>query len=335
MKSQRRHDLQQNALDEELGKGINFLKKWLWHMIMGVACIIILTYIGISIYNNYQVGKMNEQTQLSAWINQKAATDDEVKEAREELAEQTGKTGAIATFLQGRDKMIEASKLGSTDAQDKAKLRSEASAKFNKVISDFDDCPNIHAKARMGLARLAEDSGDFSEAISQYKEIVADSALVGHPIYTLAGESKRRLEDQLKNNDKIRWAAKPTQRMIVEKNVLEFLVVAAKTFGDDADVALGEFVVTGQKRQLALDGIKATRAVLKPAYYSQQGIRIADVKISGNKAVIMTGDLKTGGYSSAISVLVYLELVNTDRWLVNKVIGNKESLAAQKMFNKF
>ncbi len=76
MKSQRRHELQQNVLDEELGKGIAFLKRWGFHLAMGVVVVIVLIWLGVTLYNNHKVEEMNRHTLLGQLLT-KAEFDDE------------------------------------------------------------------------------------------------------------------------------------------------------------------------------------------------------------------------------------------------------------------
>jgi len=336
MKSQRRHELQQNVLDEELGKGIAFLKRWGFHLAMGVVVVVVLIWLGVTLYSNHKTEEMNRHTLLGQLLT-KAKFDAESEKQLEELAEETDIVGALANYMQGRNALIQAmTSKAQKDDSDK-KYRKTASEKFNKVIDDFGEFPKIQAKAHLGLARLAEEDGKIDLAISEYKKVIEIPEVKGHPIYEMAGERKSQLEKKDESNQEIRWAQDLTPRMTIRNKASEVLNMAAKTQGINADPMLLTFTDEANPiRNVVVAQIKAVRPLLKDMYGQPARIEIIGSHVAAGKAMVITKEFRSGDPDvSSGSIIVKLKHNSAQLWFVSEVdvqsIGNAKKILAKFM----
>ena len=188
MKSERRHELQHNTLDTELSNMVTFFKSHWVKLVYGLL-IVVLAVVGFRYYQRQHITKsLNYQTRYEQLVMKSmdpATHQPELVAGFEELAEQTttpylaansllqlGKLFAIQSTLAAPGKGEEASK--------------DAAVKYKRVISEHTDLPEQTAAARMGLAALAENRGDYPAARKEYETILAMKELEGYPVLAQA-----------------------------------------------------------------------------------------------------------------------------------------------------
>jgi len=340
MKSQRRHELKLNT-------GVEVLKRWGFHMFLGVAVVIALIYISITLYKSHNVEDMNRHTRIGQWLEQvydsTAVVEDAVQEQRDELTEEDDFIGALSFYLLGRDAMLKSTTPQARKEDGGRKYRKIAEEKFNKVLEftndDFEQCPQIHAKAYLGLARLAEEDQDVDLAISYYQKVLVTREVKGHPIYVIAGKRKSQLEQMDESGQKILWAKNLTPRMKVSKLGREMLNEASMSQGDNADAKLLEYIdLQNTDRDLVLKQINAVRPLLKPGFdrYGQRmGVSIEAAKVSGSKAMLITNELKPYGENAPVgSIIIEMKQNSQQLWFVSSVY-KEDYLDARKILDKF
>ena len=197
MKSERRHELSRNALEAELFRIWEFLRRHgsslAWGA-LGVAAVV----LGIVWYVT-KTGREAAQTQET--FARLALGLPEQRDAElEAIAAKTSQPrwAAMATVLLGEDcraKMVE--RWYEQTEADRSALRSQAQAYFHKVISDFPKEEAAVARAHYGLGKLAEDSGDLEAARAQYIEALqagqTNPALRGDPIWPITVQALSQL----------------------------------------------------------------------------------------------------------------------------------------------
>ncbi len=196
MKSERRHELQQNVLETEIVRVRDFLRRrgnLLAWVALGIAAVVLgsVYFVKKSRSEAAEVQSRFERLMLLS------PGDPQRTSGLEELA---GKTSyplwaAAARVALGDD---QATKLRQqwfrlSDA-DRASLRAQAEAAYKQAIAEFPREDAAVAKARFGLGKLAEDSGDLEAARKEYGEIDRmKGALAGHPVLMLAQNAMNRL----------------------------------------------------------------------------------------------------------------------------------------------
>ena len=202
MKAERRHDLQHNTLDAELAKGIDFFRRH-GNKILLVVLLLAVVFTGWG-YLDRRAGATRADVQRQ--YNQLK---------RSSLAVGTGEAELLDGFQSlssqdavrwiAADSLLQVGLIHSTqslqtktsDERDQARLQAKAS--FNRVIDDFPLQVPIVAGAKLGLAKLAEDEGNFKLAGDLYQAVIDTKALAGYPVVNQARLAKLALAN-LKND---------------------------------------------------------------------------------------------------------------------------------------
>jgi tetratricopeptide (TPR) repeat protein len=228
MKSERRHELQQNVLDAELSKAVTFFRKYGATLSWAALALIILIFIGMYAYRQHQTRLDNLQTdyvgatlllrQMEAGIS--FVGEDPVTKMRK-LAEQDSdrRIAAMASVALGdffasqyevglmAVKTSETAPAGKDAASQirtqvttiPAEMRTgyynDAQACYQAVLDKYPENALQAARARVGLAKLAEDKGDLARAREYYEETRKMTELVGEPVMIEAERSLARLAD--------------------------------------------------------------------------------------------------------------------------------------------
>jgi predicted negative regulator of RcsB-dependent stress response len=188
MKSERRHELEHNTLDTELSNMVTFFKSHWVKLVYGVL-IVVLAVVGFRYYQRQHTTKaLNYQTRYEQLVGRSmdpATPQPELVAGFEELAEQTTTPYLAANSLLQLGKLFAIqSTLAAPGEGEKAAEKAEV--KYKRVISEHTDLPEQTASARMGLATLAENRGDYPAARKEYETILAMKGLEGYPVLTQA-----------------------------------------------------------------------------------------------------------------------------------------------------
>ena len=188
MKSQRRHDLKQSALGNELVLIRDFLKRrgnlLAWIALAVALVILVVVYV-----------RGREQGRLTSvrvqWEHYK--TQEQNPEARFEdllvalkpLAEQdVDRRIAVQATLRMGDHYLLRSILGQTagpeqqevgrplSRSEQKELADKAAEQYRQALQDFSDMPVFAARAHVGLAKLAETRGEFDQAAKHYQSAI-------------------------------------------------------------------------------------------------------------------------------------------------------------------
>ena len=188
MKSERRHELEHNTLDTELSKMVTFFKSHGVKLIYGVL-IVVLAVVGFRYYQNQHITKaLNYQTRYTQLVGKSmdpATNQQELISGFEELAEQTTTPYLAANSLLQMGKLFAIQSILSAPGEG-VEAAEKAAVKYKRVISEHTDLPEQTASARMGLAVLAENRGDYPAARKEYETILAMNGLSGYPVLAQA-----------------------------------------------------------------------------------------------------------------------------------------------------
>jgi tetratricopeptide (TPR) repeat protein len=205
MKSERRHELQHNTLDEELAQLTNFLKaqgtKLAAVALIALVTVLVIVYVSRS-------GQARREAVLAeysalTWADQNIPFEDRVARL-EALAGNnvSDRVAADALFLLGRDQAFQA--LMSADPNEQQDSYDQAIEYYRRVIEQYPQQDVIVAKAHLGIGLIQEGRGDYDAAQSSYNAVVAMQNLEGQPVRDLTEGYLQALE--LYRNDPVRLA---------------------------------------------------------------------------------------------------------------------------------
>ena len=199
MKSTRRHELQQNVLDAELGKTVEFFRKYgtriLWAVIvLGGVALAVTMYVskdrrerasietqGAGLLGPVDYGSTGSKQDNR--IGDLRALSDQEKVPRI-AAGACVRLGDLYTL-----RMAEAKTAAERESEG-----TQATRYYERVLSDFSGQPLAVAQAHLGLAKLAESRRDFPAAAKAYQAAM-NQDLGDHPVRTLAEAGKKGLKD--------------------------------------------------------------------------------------------------------------------------------------------
>ena len=209
MKARRRHELQHNVLDAELARIIAFLKRRGATIAWCVLIALLIISVGLYVHHRRR-RKLNVPQQKYDRLERLAASQRavpaELLKAFRELADQrdSEQVAAMASVWVGDiclRQYLTDTLLTSPERSDRLR---EARESYQKVLREFSDFPLATAKARLGLARLAENRRDTATAKAQYEALAAMGDSAGPIVRMLALEGVRRLRNP---GDPVRLAA--------------------------------------------------------------------------------------------------------------------------------
>ncbi|MBT3202198.1 MAG: hypothetical protein HN350_20025 [Phycisphaerales bacterium] len=173
MKTERRHELKHNSLDTELVKGVDYLKHHAKGILLAILLVVAVISVAVMMVKNRTANVSIPRQRYDSLKAQEVATADGRAKALtgfEELASQTGNTEIAAlACVEAADLCATQHASGDivTGAQKRAKTH------YQRVIDEFSDYPSAVGRAHVGLARLAEDAGDFAAAKEHYGLAIA------------------------------------------------------------------------------------------------------------------------------------------------------------------
>ena len=196
MKSRRRHELQQNVLDAELGKTIEFFKKH-GSKIFGLLLVAALIYLGVTLYRRQSSGA---QQQLQTDYNQAVAksmdrrvTPDEMLAMFKGIADRGDDNQIVAMSCVYVGDLYASKILSAESESQRQEIARQATIYYRRVIRDFPERRLPVAKAHFGLAKLAETTRDLETARREYQAVM-DTGLVKYPVVHEADKARKRLE---------------------------------------------------------------------------------------------------------------------------------------------
>jgi hypothetical protein len=168
MKSERRHELQQNDLAIYLDR-INKSIEPYSRIIAIVVAGLFIGAIALMYYSSEQSGKRSVAT--FDLIKASASQDSEVLL---EVGERYPDTiaGAWARIYQGRQYLVEGIQALYNDRENAEQLLADAQAAFRNAMASSND-PLLRSRAHFGIARALESLGDVDAAIESYGDVIA------------------------------------------------------------------------------------------------------------------------------------------------------------------
>lgn len=202
MKSKRRHELQHNVLDAELGKVIAFIKRRGTHLAGGLLIVAVVVFVVVSLARSKRGDDEQRQTQFHQALEMGPGNRLDEKRRLEifkSLTLQTSdkKLASLACVAAGDvyATMLAVGRMQMSDAE--AREHADQAAEwYNKVIAEFGDHPVAVAKAHFGLAKLAENRGDLDAAREEYETIgLMEAPLAGQPLQLFARAGLNSIDD--------------------------------------------------------------------------------------------------------------------------------------------
>ena len=201
MKSRRRHELQHNVLDAELGRVIAFFKKRgaqiAWGVVIAALIVLVVVYVRGKRRQEREEVLANYNYAVRS-LEAPGAGSDELLGLFKQLAEQdTNEPVAAMACVHVGDlyslRMLLAG-AGQSEAEDKS-LAKKAATWYRQAIEDHPDELLAVAKAHLGLAKLAESKRDFATARSEY-QVAVEAAAKTHkmPGRLVVNEAERAMD---------------------------------------------------------------------------------------------------------------------------------------------
>jgi hypothetical protein len=226
MDSERRHELQENTLSVELSQIAAWLRKHGFKLLVGVLLVVLIVTFAIMYFRNQAEKEARLSYELSMWAL--GAGTELPDQTKQQLTSGDGPQAALATFLLGRDQMMLSYQAATpVEAMDARKL---AAGHFQTVIDRFGNVPVLVARARRGLAVIAEEQDEPHKALEQYEAITKIDALNdGYPIFALALRRKRELSRALESGTaRVELASVTPQRNRAELRAARMMLQAGQ-----------------------------------------------------------------------------------------------------------
>ena len=191
MKSERRHELQHNTLDAELGKTVEFFRRHLNTILWAIVI-----FCAVLIGGNYlrRQAKAREFEHRIAFVelmrNPELLPDERIEQLRELADQDRDLVVAIDSLFMMANLQIESALLQLISPAEAAE---RAAANYREVIDRFEDHPIQVANAYIGLAMLAENDRDFEKAAEFYRQALSVEGAAGSPATVLAANYSETL----------------------------------------------------------------------------------------------------------------------------------------------
>jgi tetratricopeptide (TPR) repeat protein len=184
MKTERRHELQENELANWLGDKLDVLRPYS-KAILGVLVLAVVALLLV----NFVRGR-NERMSEAGWSAYFEAMTGRSPEAFEEVADTYPGTAAAGWAMQRAADLHldEALQQLFQDREAAAQEIEDARELLQKILDTTDD-PLLQQRATFGLAKCLEAQGDFEEAKAKYEQVVSR-----WPNTTFAQLAQQRIE---------------------------------------------------------------------------------------------------------------------------------------------
>ena len=205
MKAKRRHELQHNVLDAELGKGVEWIKTHGARILWGILAVGAITLAVWTVFHGRGTNREQIRTSYYSIIGRLGSiVNDDTLETLKGLSEQTTiEPIAADSCVEVANVYFQRMQLAE-DAQQRSEFEQSAREYYNKAIEDFPDQPLAGAKGHYGLAKIAENQAALSTdadsrklaieaAKAEYEQILRTKGIDGENVLDLAGMSLNRL----------------------------------------------------------------------------------------------------------------------------------------------
>ena len=196
MKSQRRHELQENILGQELGKFVAFIRAHANALSWGLLALAVVVLVGALWYKHSKSQEAQLRADFDAVVRMQSdlAPTERIARMKDLLARDTDKMRlAIVAYEIGREY---ATKMLMAPQEEKKALADQAADYYRMVIEKYPAQYVSAAKSHLGLAKVHESTGDFKSAESEYQDVMQMSALsAGYPLVEFANEARAALDE--------------------------------------------------------------------------------------------------------------------------------------------
>ncbi len=201
MKSRRRHELQQNVLDAELGKVVGFFKKrgsWIaWGVL--IAALIVFLVVYVRGRGRREIEKLQARYDQLMSVQFRPGVDiAEILAGFKALVDQDDDERIAALACVRVANMYAASSRSASQRTGSEWLTFVAQAEkyYHRAIENFPDERLAVAEAHLGLAKLAESRTppNLNAARNQYQAIIKVPQLAGYPVMREAQRSLAALD---------------------------------------------------------------------------------------------------------------------------------------------
>jgi tetratricopeptide (TPR) repeat protein len=326
MKSQRRHELQQNTLSVELSQVGQWVRNNGTRLALGALVVALLVLVGTYIYRSYRDAAIERTYLLYTWLSgsEPAELDDARKQ---ELAQEDGLEGVMATYLLGRDRMTASFQemfKGDSDPEKVRQLRDEAQDYFQATLDQAGDHPVLAAQARYSLTVIYEDRGEYVKALEQCKALQQmDQVSSGYWMYQWARDKEDALERAMDQARTARMVPSTPLRQIVRARAQGLLGMLAGGSVEDVKTELApEAQLDGKIEDLA------DELALRPAIY--------DLHVGADKSLIVTETIEEEQDKPVMLLLTLARQAGQERWLLEDLRSQpgEQALAALEEFRK-
>lgn len=326
MKSQRRHELQQNTLSVELSQVGQWVRRNGTKLALAALVVALLVLVGTYIYRSYRDAAIERTYLLYTWLSgsEPAELDDARKQ---ELAQEDGLEGVLATYLLGRDRMAASFNemfKPDSDAEKVRQLRDEAQEYFQATLNQAEDHPVLAAQARYSLTVIYEDRGQYDKALEQCKALRSmDQVSNGFWMHQWARDKEEALEQAMDLSRSARMVPVTPLRQKVRARAESLLGMLASGSVEGIETELAPEVQLDQKVKDLADDLG-----LRPAIY--------DLHVGADKSLVVTeavGEDEEEG-RPAMLLLTLLRQEGQERWLLEDLRSQptQEALATLKEF---
>lgn len=195
MKTARRHELRENELAQQLGSLPDRLREH--GLTIGlVAAVVVVAVVGFSMYSSSRAEAISETWRTINQGPSDAKTPEDRMARYREIADQNISPTATALALkaaadQAVAAMDDARLKG--DAATAKRYRDQAGPLYQQIVQQHDSVLAIGGAARLGLAYLAEDAGDYGAAQQMYQTLMKESRFAGTPYASQAEFREKQL----------------------------------------------------------------------------------------------------------------------------------------------
>lgn len=167
MNSERRHELQHNALADLLGVQIKKIEPYTKLIAVGVA-IVVFGAMAYGFYRSAEVGARSDAT-LELLQNAGSSDPDALASVGDRYADTSA--GELAKLLQA-DALLSEGVSGLFNDREAAQGQLDEALKQYTLVADTSKDMLLRSRANFGVARALESKGEIDKAISAYNQVI-------------------------------------------------------------------------------------------------------------------------------------------------------------------
>jgi len=198
MKSQRRHELQENVLGSELAQIANFFKEKGTAIVVGLLAVAVIAAIVAYAYGSIRDKQIKLRNDFDQAMKDRSISPEQRVATLERLSGQDDNKRIAAESLvalgdEYSRRMLVAGP--TADAVQWKGFADLAEGYYRRAVETYPDQQAIVGRARFGMAKLAEGREDFETARGEYRAVLDMSGLEGYPVHAMASRALADLED--------------------------------------------------------------------------------------------------------------------------------------------